>query len=101
MTTALGALGTFSRYVDRRQRFFFPAPAVAVLFLIVILPVAFNLYLMFTKWTIGLGEPRFIGWDNFVELFGDERVWNGVKVMIYFSGASLALELVLGLLIAL
>ena len=33
--------------------------------------------------------------------FGDERVWNGVKVMIYFSGASLALELVLGLMIAL
>ena len=34
-------------------------------------------------------------------IFGDERVWNGVKVMIYFSGASLALELALGLAIAL
>jgi multiple sugar transport system permease protein len=56
---------------------------------------------MFTKWTVGLGEPRFIGWDNFAELWSDERVWNGVKVMVYFSGASLALELVLGLLIAL
>lgn len=98
MTTALSAV---ARYVDRRQRFFYPAPAVAVLFLIIVLPIAFNLYLMFTKWTIGLGEPRFIGWDNFVEIFGDERVWNGVKVMIYFSGASLALELFFGLMIAL
>ena len=98
MTAALSAI---ARFVDRRQRFFFPAPAVAVLFLIVVLPVAFNLYLMFTKWTVGLGQPSFIGLDNFVELWEDERVWNGVKVMVYFSGASLALELVLGLLIAL
>ncbi len=98
MSTALSAV---ARYVDRRQRFFFPAPAVAVLFLIIVLPIAFNLYLMFTKWTVGLGEPRFIGWDNFVEILGDDRVWNGVKVMIYFSGASLALELFFGLMIAL
>jgi multiple sugar transport system permease protein len=50
---------------------------------------------------VGLGQPRFIGLDNFVELFTDERVWNGVKVMVYFSGLSLCLELSLGLLIAL
>ncbi len=96
MSTA-GALG---RVVDRWQRVVFPAPALAVLFLVVVLPIAFNLYLAFTHWTIGLGEPRFIGLDNFVELVTDERVVNGVKVMACFSGASLTLELVLGLLIA-
>jgi len=93
-------LTALQRYIDRRQAFFFPAPAVAVMFLVVVLPIAFNLYLMFTKWTVGLGQPEFIGFENFIEAFGDERVWNGVWVMIYFSGASLALELVLGLLIA-
>ncbi|MBE0621409.1 MAG: sugar ABC transporter permease [Burkholderiales bacterium] len=98
MTAALSAI---SRFVNRRQRFFFPAPAVAVLFLIIVLPIAFNLYLTFTKWTVGLGQPQFIGFGNFVEAFGDERVWNGVRVMIYFSGASLVLELTLGLMIAL
>ncbi|MCE5283424.1 MAG: sugar ABC transporter permease [Deltaproteobacteria bacterium] len=90
-----------SNFVDRRQSFVFPAPAVIVLVLIVVLPIAFNLYLTFNKWTIGLGEPRFIGLGNFVELFTDERVWNGTKVMVYFSGVSLALELALGLAIAL
>ena len=70
------------------------------LFFIVILPIAYNLYLAFTKWTIGLGQPRFIGFGNFIELISDERVRNGVKVMIYFSGLSLSLELVFGLLIA-
>ena len=65
-----------------------------------IIPIVFNLYLAFTKWTIGLGQPRFIGLGNFVELLSDERVLNGVKVMVYFSGLSLSLEMVLGLLIA-
>jgi len=89
-----------SRFVDRHQSFAYPAPAVFALFLIVVLPIAFNLYLALTKWTIGLGQPRFIGLENFVELLSDERVRNGMKVMIYFSGLSLSLEIVLGLLIA-
>ncbi|WP_319408047.1 sugar ABC transporter permease [uncultured Desulfosarcina sp.] len=94
-------LGTFSRFIDRRQALVYPAPAVIALFLIVVVPIGYNLYLAFTKWTIGLGDPRFIGVDNFIELFGDDRVLNGLKVMIYFSGLSLSIELILGLLIAL
>jgi multiple sugar transport system permease protein len=97
LKTAFRAL---TRFIDRRQAFAYPAPAVATLFLIVIIPIVFNLYLAFTKWTIGLGQPRFIGLGNFIELLSDERVLNGVKVMIYFSGLSLSLEMVLGLLIA-
>ena len=93
--------GTLSSFVDRRQALVYPAPAVIALFLIVVIPIGYNLYLAFTKWTIGLGSPRFIGIENFIELFRDDRVWNGLKVMIYFSGLSLTLELVLGLPIAL
>jgi multiple sugar transport system permease protein len=94
-------LNKISRFIDRRQALVYPAPAVIVLFLIVVIPIGYNLYLAFTKWTIGLGDPRFIGLGNFIELFWDERVLNGLKVMIYFSGLSLSIELILGLLIAL
>jgi multiple sugar transport system permease protein len=87
--------------MDRRQALLYPAPAVVVLFLIVVLPIAFNIYLAFTKWTVGLGQPVFVGLDNFIDLFADDRVWNGIQVMVYFSGLSLALEIGLGLLIAL
>ncbi len=97
LKTAFRAL---THFIDRRQAFAYPAPAVVTLFLIVIIPIVFNLYLAFTKWTIGLGQPRFIGLGNFIELLSDERVLNGVKVMIYFSGLSLSLEIALGLLIA-
>ena len=98
MTSTASAI---SRFMDRRQAFLYPAPAVIVLFLIVVLPIAFNLYLAFTKWTVGLGQPVFVGFDNFIDLVSDDRVWNGVQVMVYFSGLSLALEIGLGLLIAL
>ena len=98
MKTAFSAL---SRFIDRRQACVYPAPAVIALFLIVVIPIGYNLYLSSTKWTIGLGQPRFIGIGNFIELLSDERVLNGVKVMVYFSGLSLSLEVVLGLLIAL
>jgi multiple sugar transport system permease protein len=94
------APSALTRFIDRRQAFAYPAPAVATLFLIVIIPIVFNLTLAFNKWTIGLGQPRFIGFGNFLELLSDERVFNGVKVMIYFSGLSLSLEMILGLLIA-
>jgi multiple sugar transport system permease protein len=95
------APGSLTRFIDRHQALVYPAPALMVLFFIVVIPIVFNLYLAFTKWTIGLGQPRFINIGNFIELLSDERVLNGVKVMIYFSGLSLSLELVLGLLIAL
>jgi multiple sugar transport system permease protein len=98
MKTAFSAL---SRFIDRRQAFVYPAPAVIALFLIVIIPIGYNLYLSSTKWTIGLGQPRFIGLGNFIDLLTDERVLNGMKVMVYFSGLSLSLEVALGLLIAL
>jgi len=94
-------LQALSDFIDRRQSWVFPAPAVIVLLLIVVFPIAFNLYLAFTKWTIGLGQPRFIGLDNFIDLLTDERVLNGTWVMIAFSGLSLTLEMALGLLIAL
>ena len=94
------AFSTISRFMDRHQALVYPAPAVIALFFIVIIPIAYNLYLTFTKWTIGLGQPRFVGFGNFIELISDERVLNGMKVMVYFSGLSLSLELVLGLLIA-
>jgi multiple sugar transport system permease protein len=98
MKTAFSAI---SRFIDRRQSLVYPTPAVIALVLIVIIPVAYNLYLAFCSWTVGLGQPRFVGLANFVELVTDERVWNGIWVMAYFSGVSLFLELVLGLFIAL
>jgi multiple sugar transport system permease protein len=86
--------------INRHLNLFFPAPTVIILFIIVIFPILYNIYMSFHKWKIGLGVPEFIGIGNYIEAFSDPRFWNGLKVMIYFSGLSLSLEIVLGLFIA-
>jgi multiple sugar transport system permease protein len=86
--------------IDKNLNIFFPAPTVILLFIIVIFPIIYNIYMSFNKWRIGLGDPEFIGLQNYFEAFTDPRFWNGLKVMVYFSGLSLSLEIVIGLLIA-
>lgn len=89
-----------SHLIDRNIYLFFPAPTVIILFIIVIFPIIYNIYMSFQKWKIGLGTPEFIGLQNYLEALADSRFWNGLKVMIYFSGLSLSLEIILGLFIA-
>jgi multiple sugar transport system permease protein len=87
-------------YIDKHINIIFPAPAIIALFVVVIFPIVYNIYMSFNKWKIGLGSPKFIGLQNYIDAFSDPRFWNGLKVMFFFSGLSLSLEIVLGLLIA-
>lgn len=87
-------------FLDNHMHIAFPAPAIITLFIIVIFPVIYNIYMSFNKWKIGLGSPKFIGLQNYIEAFSDPRFWNGLKVMFFFSGLSLSIEIILGLLIA-
>lgn len=87
-------------YIDKHIHIIFPAPTIIVLFVVVIFPIVYNIYMSFNKWRIGLGSPKFIGLQNYIDAFSDPRFWNGLKVMFFFSGLSLSLEVVLGLLIA-
>lgn len=87
-------------FLDNHMHIAFPAPAMITLFIIVIFPVVYNIYMSLNKWKIGLGSPKFIGLQNYLDAFFDPRFWNGLKIMFYFSGLSLSIEIILGLLIA-
>ncbi|MBU1290707.1 sugar ABC transporter permease [bacterium] len=87
-------------FLDNHMPIVFPAPAMITLFIVVIFPIIYNIYMSFNKWKIGLGSPKFIGLQNYIEAFSDPRFWNGLKVMFFFSSLSLSLEITLGLLIA-
>jgi multiple sugar transport system permease protein len=91
---------TIINFLDNHISIAFPAPAMITLFIVVIFPIIYNIYMSFSKWKIGLGSPKFIGLQNYIDAFSDPRFWNGLKVMFLFSGLSLSLEIVLGLLIA-
>jgi len=78
-------------------------PAVLSIAGLIIFPLVFNLYMSLQSWFVSsTTPPKFIGLMNYVEIFGkDARFWNATWITVKFTGASVALELALGLAIAL
>lgn len=81
--------------------FRFVLPAVLLLSLVTLYPLLYVLWLSFHRKLLIFGISRFVGWDNYFFLFKDNRFWNALKNTLYFTLISVALELILGLLIAL
>jgi hypothetical protein len=52
------------------------------------------------RWSLIAGERAFVGFENYARLAHDSRFWNALGTTAYFTGVSVALELALGLAIA-
>jgi ABC-type sugar transport system permease subunit len=88
---------------DRRLAWAFVSPAVSVIALIAIFPLGWtvwnSLHLQDLRmpW---LGHP-FIGLGNYLELVRDPRFWSALGHTLFFTAATVSLELVLGFGLAL
>jgi multiple sugar transport system permease protein len=101
----LGARGRRSAQerADARLGLLLAAPAILTILLIAVIPLAgtvrdslFQLSLRFEN------APRpFVGLDNYRLVLGDESWYNALRVTGLVAGASVAAELVLGMIIAL
>lgn len=89
------------RYLDKHDNIFLPAPAVIIVILMLIFPVAFTIYLSFQNWSGGLKPPVFIGIENYVELLNSSRFWNSLVNTGYFVVLSIISQVVLGIIAAL
>lgn len=90
------------RWIDRHLRWLLPAPAVAVLLLLMVFPLVYTAYLSLHEWYASsvLG-PQFVGFQNYVQLFvRDERFWPAFLTTLIFTVGSVVLTVVLGLGIA-
>jgi ABC-type sugar transport system permease subunit len=88
---------------DRKLAWAFTSPAVSVIALIAIFPLAWTLWNSFHLQDLRmpwLGRP-FIGLGNYLELGRDPRFWSALGHTLFFSAASVSLELILGLGLAL
>jgi trehalose/maltose transport system permease protein len=86
----------------RRAALLFILPLVVVLAGVAGWPLARTIYLGFTDATLAtIDAPRFIGIDNFAYLLGDPVWWRAAQNTLVFAFASVGIETVLGLLIAL
>lgn len=76
-------------------------PAVLTLVALVVFPVGYTVYISLNKWRIGLGDPTFIGFENFRRLFSDEKLWQSIWVTFYLTALCLAIEIGGGVYLAL
>jgi raffinose/stachyose/melibiose transport system permease protein len=66
---------------------------------VVLVPAAWNLYLSLTQWS-GIGQPVFIGFDNYVALAHDPTFWRSFQNSIAIIVAMALLPTAVGLFLA-
>jgi multiple sugar transport system permease protein len=90
-------------FLERHFSWLFPLPSVVVLLALMAFPVAYTLYLSFTKWSpTSTGTPEFIGLQNYIDLIvSDERFRNALWRTIWFTVAAVGIQTVLGVSLAL
>ena len=86
------------RREDSGNKFIFPA--ILLLSVVTIYPIFYVFYLSLHRKLLIFDISRFVGIENYMFLFRDDRFWNALKNTVYFTGISVSLELILGLSIA-
>jgi raffinose/stachyose/melibiose transport system permease protein len=71
---------TLSRVKARSGRgyWWYLLPGAVAFTVVVAVPFAANIYLSLTKWS-GIGDPRFVGLDNYTRLLHDEVFWTSFR----------------------
>src|SRR5918995_968617 len=81
--------------------YLFATPLVVVLAAAVILPALYNTGLAFFKYDATRDTWRFVGPQNFTTLLAQDSFWNSVSVTLLWVAGNVALQLALGLAVAL
>ncbi|WP_165006080.1 MULTISPECIES: sugar ABC transporter permease [unclassified Enterococcus] len=86
-------------YKDQVVGYVFASPFIAGFLLITVIPMALSLYYSFTDYRLG-NPVSWIGIDNYLKMFNDERFLNSIKVTFLYVLVSVPAKLIFGLLIA-
>lgn len=76
-------------------------PLVAILVLLAIFPLIYNIWLSFHEWSPFRRELVFVGLRNWAALFQDDRLGASLSVTLTYFAIALSIELVLGMGLAL
>ena len=91
-----------SGFIERNLKYIFPMPAVIFIFLLMIFPVCYTLFISFTDWALTSGRPmRFAGFESYLRVLKDNRFHNAVLRTFGYTFGSVAAEAVLGTIVAL
>jgi multiple sugar transport system permease protein len=81
--------------------YLFATPLILVLAAAVILPALYNAGLAFFKYDDMRDAWRFVGAQNFLNLFAQDGFWNAVSVTLIWVVGNVAMQLALGMAVAL
>ncbi len=91
-----------SSFTERNLRILFPLPAVVFIGLLMVFPILYTLYLSFTSWNLTSGmDPAFVGLNSYLRVFSEPRFLHAIGRTFSFTASSVAIEVVLGVAIAL
>lgn len=91
------------QFLNRATPYVFLAPAAAVTFVALLYPMLRSIWLSFHEWSIGTPPEaaRYVGIENYRWLLQDDSFWTSVGVTLVFAAAVVAIEVVLGVALAL
>ncbi|SHF78102.1 multiple sugar transport system permease protein [Caldanaerobius fijiensis DSM 17918] len=91
-----------SKFEKREQRLFyiFIAPWIIGFIVFTLYPLLSSLYLSFTQYDI-VNAPKYVGLQNFKDLFHDELFYRSIKATLYYTLVSVPVGLILSICVAL
>lgn len=89
-------LKTIKKY---KMPYLFILPFFVLFLVFQLIPIIWTVYISFTQWR-GIGDPQFIGWDNYKKILIDNMFWEALKNTVVYWVSGLVLILIFALLIA-
>jgi multiple sugar transport system permease protein len=87
---------------ERRLGWLLCAPAAVVMLAVTAYPIGYAIYLSLLRADLRFPEDRaWVGLDNYITVLGASKWWSDVAHTVIITGASVTIELVLGMLLAL
>src|SRR5215470_2635056 len=86
---------------ERRLGWMLCAPAVVVMVAVTAYPIAYAVYLSLERYNLELPNAvKFVGFDNYAAVLSSPYWWHALVVTLIITVVSVAIELVLGMLLA-
>ena len=89
-------LKTIKKY---KMPYLFILPFFVLFLVFQLIPIIWTVYISFTQWR-GIGDPQFIGWDNYKKILIDNMFWEALKNTVVYWISGLVLIFIFALLIA-
>ena len=89
-------LKTIKKY---KMPYLFILPFFVLFLVFQLIPIIWTVYISFTQWR-GIGDPQFIGLDNYKKILIDNMFWEALKNTVVYWLSGLVMILIFALLIA-